>query len=213
MSSINKTALFTLSYGLFVLSANENGKDNACIINTAQMVTDTPVRITVAVNKQNYTHDMIVNTGRFNISVISQKAEFDLFTHFGFSSGRDTDKFAAFSDIKRSENGLVYVTKGTNAYISAEVETTLDCGTHTLFIAKVTEAEKISDDESATYDYYFKHIKPAPVKKETQAKVWVCKICGYEYDESKEGIPFEQLPEDWVCLWCKHPKSDFELKQ
>ncbi len=212
MSTVNKTAMFTLSYGLFVLSAQFDGKDNACIINTAQMVTDSPMRITVAVNKQNYTHDMIVKTGKFNISVISQKAQFDLFSHFGFSSGRDTDKLASFSDIQRSENGLVYVTKGTNAFISAEVETTLDCGTHTLFIAKVSEAEKISDDESATYDYYFKHIKPAPEKKQTDAKVWVCKICGYVYDESKEAVPFEDLPDDWTCPWCKHPKSDFELK-
>ena len=197
---MDTNALFKLSYGLFVLSAKENGKDNGCIINTAMQLTDTPAQIAVAVNKQNYTHDMVKNTGVFNLSVLSQDAVFWVFQHYGFQSGRDVDKFANLPDA-RTENGLRYVQGCTNAVISGKVVSTVDCGTHTLFIAEVTDAKILSEEPSVTYQYYFDHIKPKP--QPTEKKSWVCKICGYVY----EG---EELPADYECPWCKHGPEAFE---
>lgn len=196
-----KETLFKLSYGLYVLSARDGGKDNACIINTAIQVTDTPLQICVAVNKQNYTLEMIQKSGSFNISVLSEDAPFDIFKRFGFSSGRDTEKFADFPHKQRSANEIFYLTQYANAFISAKVVNTVDCGTHVVLIAEVTQARVLSDVPSVTYDYYFKNIKPKPEKKQT--KGYVCKICGYVY----EG---EHLPEDFICPLCKHPASDFE---
>ena len=196
---MDTNALFKLSYGLFVLTARENGKDNGCIINTAQQVTDTPCRITVAVNKGNLTHDMILRTGVFNISVLSQDAVFWVFQHYGFQSGRDVDKFASIPEA-RTENGIRYVEGCANAVISGKVISTVDCDTHTLFVAEVTEAKILSDEPSMTYQYYFDNVKPKPA---AQGK-WVCKICGYVH----EG----ELPADFICPWCKHPASDFEKR-
>ncbi len=199
---IRNEAMFKLSYGLFILSAHENGKDNACIINTASQVTDSPKRITVAVNKNNLTCEMIERTKKFTVSVLSQDADFDLIKRFGFASGRDTDKFAGYNDHYRTENGTYFVCKGTNAYISCTVSEIVDCGTHLLFISDVTEAETLSDVPSATYQYYFDHIKPK--NNETKKKKgYVCKICGYVY----EG---DELPEDFICPICKHGAEDFE---
>ena len=191
------SALFKLSYGLFVLSAREEGKDNGCIINTAQQITDTPLRITITVNKQNYTHDMIQRTGEFNLSVLSQDAVFWVFQHYGFQSGRSVDKFAMIPEA-RTANGIRYVEGCTNAVISGKVISAVDCGTHTLFVAEVTDTKILSQEPSMTYQYYFDNVKPKPA---AQGK-WVCKICGYVH----EG----ELPADFVCPWCKHPASDFE---
>lgn len=197
---MNNSAMFKMSYGLYVLSARAEEKDNGCIINTAMQITDTPKQIIIAVNKQNLTHDMIMQTKMFNLSMLDQRTPFNVFQNFGFQSGRTADKFKDTA-MKRSENGVAYLTDTTNAYISAKVIATLDVGTHTLFIAEVTEAEVLSDFESVTYTYYQSHIKPVP-KKETK-KGWRCKICGYVY----EG---EELPEDYICPICKHGASDFE---
>ena len=201
---MNKKAMYSLSYGLFVLTAREGEKDNGCIINTAAQVTSTPNRISIAVNKDNYTHDMVLRSGKFNISILSERASFDLFRHFGFQSGRTVDKFADFTACARSENGLYYVTEGTNAYISGAVEQTVDLGTHTLFIASVTDMEVLAPEPSATYAYYQSAIKPKPQPQAPQGKtVWRCTVCGYVY----EG---EELPADYICPLCKHPASDFE---
>ena len=166
------------------------------------MLTDNPKRITVFVNKANYTEELIRQTGVFNVSVLTESAPFALFKQFGFSSGRDTDKFEG-KVYPTTENGLYYIPDHTNAVISAKVVGAHDYGTHTLFVAEVTEAKTLSSEQSVTYAYYQSHIKP---KTET-AKVggvekWVCKICGYVH----EG----ELPDDFVCPWCKHPASDFE---
>ncbi|HAV00569.1 MAG: flavin reductase [Lachnospiraceae bacterium] len=200
----NKT-MYKLSYGLFVLTAKDE-KDNGCITNTAIQVTSEPNRISLAVNKSNYTHDMIIKTGIFTVSIISEDADFELFKHFGFQSGRDVDKFEGFADCKRLENGTLAITKGVNGYICGKVINTVDLGTHTLFIADVTDMEVLSDTPSATYTYYQSNIKPKPQAASAEEKgktVWRCKICGYEY----EG---EELPADFVCPVCKHPASDFE---
>ena len=199
---MDNKAMSKIGYGLYILTAKDGEKDNGCVINTAIQVTSTPNRISVTVNKQNYTHDMIMKTGVFNVSILSEKATFDVFKHFGFQSGRDVDKFADYKDATRSENGLYYVTGDTNAYISGKVINTLDLGTHTMFIADVTDAEVLADVPTTSYDYYQKNIKPKP---EAPKKVtgYVCKICGYIY----EGDP---LPEDFICPICKHGAADFE---
>ena len=198
------SAMFKLSYGLFVVTAKGEKGHNGCITNTVMQVTTQPNRITLAVNKANYTHDLIANGGQFNVSVISEAADFDLFKHFGFQSGRDVDKFGYYEPWRLSNNGLAYVTEGTNAYISAKVISAQDLGTHTLFIADVTEEKVLSDVPSATYAYYFANIKPRPTAAEKNAPTkWRCKICGYE-------IETEELPDDFICPWCKHGKVDFE---
>lgn len=195
--------MFKLSYGLFIITAKENDFDNGSIINTAWQVTDTPLRLAVTVNKKSKTHDMIKNTGKFNISVISEEANFELFKHFGFQSGETVDKFEGYESAKRAENGVMYITKGVNSYISAKVVQVIDFETHTMFIAEVTDAEIISEAPSATYAYYHSNIKPKPQEKKNKKTVWRCIVCGYEY----EG---EELPEDYICPLCNHPASDFE---
>ena len=203
---MDSTVMYKFSYGLFVLTAQENGRDNGCIINTAVQVTSNPNRITIAVNKQNHTHDLVHRTGQFSLSVLSEEAEFDLIRRFGFQSGRDTDKFAGFdAHVLRGENGLLHVTQGTNAFLDCRVVSELDLGTHTLFLADVEDGGVLSQAASATYAYYQQHIKPQGAASAAPAGKtrWVCRICGYVY----EG---EELPPDFICPICKHPASDFE---
>ena len=203
---MDKKAMYKLTYGLFVLTANENGKDNGCIINTAIQAAGDPNQVSISVSKQNYTHDMIVRTGKFTVSSITEKADFSLFKRFGFQSGKDTDKFQGFDGWMRGIKGVTNITESTNAYISVEVEKSVDLGSHTLFIGKVTDMEVLSDDKSVTYEFYQSNIKPKPEKVGNTPKgetVWRCIICGYEYVG-------EELPEDFICPWCKHPASDFE---
>lgn len=203
---MDKKAMYKLSYGLFVLTAKDEEKDNGCIINTAIQASSMPNQLSICVNKANLTHDMIVKIGKFTVSVISQDAGFDLFNHFGFQSGKDVDKFKNFEKCKRGENSIYYITEGTNAYISVNVSKTEDLGSHTMFIGEITDMEVLSETPSVTYDYYLKNIKPQPenVGTTTDGKtIWRCTICGYEYVG-------EELPEDFVCPLCKHPASDFE---
>lgn len=201
---MNQKAVYNLTYGLFVLTSSVDGRDSGCIINTAGQVTSEPNRISIAVNKGNFTHDLVKKSGRFNLSILSEAASFDTFRHFGFQSGREVDKFAGYEECRRSENGLYYVTAGTNAYISASIEQSLDLGSHTLFIAGVEDMEVLSDVPSASYAYYQSSIKPKPEQPAAGGKtVWRCTVCGYIY----EG---EELPADFICPLCKHPASDFE---
>ena len=203
---IEPTALFKLSYGLFVLSAQDKNGDNACIINTVMQVTHSPKRIAIAVNKANLTHDQIAETGTFTVSVLSQDAPFAVFERFGFQSGRTVDKFAGFESVARAENGLLYLTRFANSFISAHVISSEDCGTHTVFTAEITEAKMLSAAPSVTYEYYFSNITPKPQPPEGSKKGFVCKICGYVY----EG---ETLPPDFICPLCKHGAEDFEPLQ
>ncbi|MBQ3425220.1 MAG: flavin reductase, partial [Clostridia bacterium] len=202
---IEPNAMFKLSYGLFVLTARDGDRDNGCIINTAAQVTSNPNRISITVNKGNYTHDMILKTGVFNVSVLTTEAPFDIFKYYGFQSGREVNKFPG-SGFPRSRNNLIFITGCTNAFLSGKVIEARDCGTHTLFIADVTEAQVLSGAPSLTYAYYFDNIKPKPQKPAEKKTGWVCKICGYVY----EG---EELPEDFECPLCKHGASDFEKLQ
>ncbi len=194
-------AFFNISYGLYVLTAKDGEKDNGCIINTFAQQTNLPLCVSVTVNKANKTHDMIKETGVFNVSMISENAPFSLFEHFGFQSGRDVDKFKDFYNSERAKNGVYYIPGYTNAYVSCEVTSTVEFETHTMFVAKVTDAEVLSDFASMTYTYYHKNVKPQP--QATNKKGYRCKICGYIY----EG---EDLPKDFVCPLCKHGAEDFE---
>lgn len=199
---VDPAAMFKLSYGLFVLSAKDGAKDNGCIINTVMQVTDATKRIAIAVNKANYTHEMIKKTGAFNVSVLTTDAPFKLFKQFGFQSGKDVDKFAEGVEEVRTVNGIRYVAEYSNAVISGKVIQEVEFDTHTMFIAEVTEAAVLSNVPSVTYQYYFDHIKPQP-QPTTEKSGYVCKICGYVY----EG---EELPADYICPLCKHGAEDFE---
>jgi flavin reductase (DIM6/NTAB) family NADH-FMN oxidoreductase RutF len=198
---MDKKAMYQLTYGLFILTANEGGKDNGCIVNTVSQVTTDPNRIIVAVNKQNYTHDMIARTGQFNVSILTEKSKFDTYKHWGFQSGANVDKLEGIT-YQRAENGIIYLAEETNAYLSAKVVDMTDLGTHTLFLADVTDGAVLSEDPSVTYSYYQKNIKPAPAAAKKK-KGFICTVCGYIY----EG---DTLPEDFICPWCKHPASDFK---
>ena len=203
---MDKKAMYKLSYGLFVLTARDGEKDNGCIINTAIQAASEPNQLSICVNKANYTHDMIERTGKFTVSVLSEQADFELFKHFGFQSGRDVDKFTNFTGCARGADGLYYITEGTNAYISVTVDKTVDLGSHTMFIGEITDMAVLSDTPSTTYEYYQNHIKPKPQavgKTDKGQTVWRCRICGYEYVG-------EEIPDDFICPICKHPASDFD---
>lgn len=198
--------MFKIPYGLYVVTSNADGRDNGCISNTFGQVTAEPNQVSVCLNKQNLTTDMIQKSQALTVSVISENATFDLFKRFGFQSGRQADKFHDFSACRRVANGTMAITEGTNAFISARVSQQIDLGTHIMFIAEVTEMETLSSAPSATYSYYQDHIKPKPRQSATANDghtVWRCKVCGYEYAG-------DELPADFVCPICKHPSSDFE---
>ena len=193
-------AMHSLTYGLFVVTACLYGRDNGCIVNTVGQVTSSPNRISITVNKSNYTHDMIIKTGAFNLSFLSEDSEFDIYQRFGFQSGRDTDKLQG-AKYQRAANGIIYLTEQVNAYLSGKVVQTVDLGSHTLFIADITGGEVLSKTPSVSYAYYFANIKPKPEKPKKTG--WICTICGYVY----EG---DELPPDYICPICKHPASDFK---
>lgn len=199
---VDTNALFKLTSGLFLLIAKTD-KDNGCIINTVLQVTASPVQIVVVVNKKNYTHDMLKETGIFNVSVLSENAPMDIYKRFGYASGRDTDKFNGFNGISRSENGILYLTEYSNAFLSGKITEEKDLGTHTLFIADVTNAEIITEDTSVTYDYYQKNIKTASPPKTDGKKGFVYTVCGYIYEGNV-------LPEDFICPVCKHGAEAFK---
>ncbi len=197
---MNQEALFKLTYGLFVVTARDEERDCGCVINTAMQITEAPNRLVIGINKNNYTHDVILKSGTLNLSVLDDRAQFELIERFGFHSGRDTDKFADFAGFTHGENGLAYITEATNAYFSAKVTQTVDCGTHTLFIAEITAMEVLSDRPALTYADYHAKVKPQPKK---EAKGWVCTISGFVY----EGA---ELPEDYICPLCNHGTQFFE---
>ena len=194
------TALFKIGYGLYVVTSNDGKKDNGLIVNTVTQVTDTPNRVAVTINKQNYSHHVIKQTGIMNVNCLSTAAPFKVFETFGFQSGRTVDKFADCTPL-RSDNGLVFLPRYINAFMSLKVEQYVDFGTHGMFICSITEARVISNAETMTYTYYQNNVKPKP---QTEGKKgFVCKICGYIY----EG---DVLPDDFICPLCKHGAADFE---
>ena len=194
------SALFNIGYGLYVVTSNDGKRDNGLIVNTVTQVTNTPNRIAVCINKQNYSHHVIRQTGVMNVNCLSTDAPFEVFQTFGFQSGRNVDKFAG-SEVLRSDNGLAFLPRYINSFMSLKVEQYIDMDTHGMFICSVTEARVMSSTETMTYTYYQNHVKPKP---QTEGKKgFVCKICGWIY----EG---EELPADIICPLCKHGAADFE---
>ena len=194
------TALFNIGYGLYVVTSNDGKKDNGLIVNTVTQVTNTPNRIAVTINKENYSHHIIKQTGKMNINCLTEDAPFKVFEAFGFVSGRNVDKFKDCEPL-RSANGLVVLPRYINSFMSLKVEQYVDLDTHGMFICSVTEAKVLSDKNTMTYTYYQDNVKPKP---ETEGKKgFVCKVCGWVY----EG---DVLPDDIVCPLCKHGAADFE---
>ena len=183
-----------------MVTARDGDKDNGCIVNTVSQVTNTPNRIAVCINKKNLTHDMVKATGMMNVNCLSTEAPFEVFEHYGFQSGRDADKIVG-DGLLRSDNGVVFLGKYINSFMSLKVEQIVDLDTHSMFICAVTEARVITNVETMTYTYYQNYVKPRPATE--GKKGWVCKVCGYIY----EG---EDLPDDFICPLCKHGVADFE---
>jgi flavin reductase (DIM6/NTAB) family NADH-FMN oxidoreductase RutF len=199
-SKSDASALFNIGYGLYVVTCNDGERDNGLIVNTVTQVTNTPNRVAVTINKENYSHHIIKQTGIMNVNCLSVEAPFKVFEAFGFASGRTVDKFADCTPF-RSDNGLVFLPRYINSFLSLKVEQYVDLDTHGMFICAVTEARILSDKETMSYTYYLENVKPKP---ETEGKRgYVCKICGWVY----EG---ESLPQDIVCPLCKHGAADFE---
>ena len=194
------TALFNIGYGLYVVTTRDGEKDNGCIVNTVSQVTNTPNRIAVTINKKNLTHDLAKKTGVMNVNCLSTEAPFAVFERYGFQSGRDADKLAG-EEILRADNGVAFLGKYINSFMSLKVEQYIDLDTHGMFICAITEARVLSTVETMTYTYYQNNVKPKPATE--GKKGWVCKVCGYVY----EG---EELPEDFICPLCKHGVADFE---
>lgn len=193
-------SLFSIPYGLYLVTSSLKGKLNGLIVNTVTQITNTPNRVAVTINKATYSHRIIKETGILNVNCLTTETPFSIFKNFGFQSGVDKDKFEGIS-YSLSENGLPVLSDYVNTFISLKVTDYVDFDTHGMFICEITDSGIISDKETVTYGYYQKNIKPKPEEK--KSKGYVCKICGYVY----EG---EELPEDFICPWCKHPASDFE---
>jgi len=201
---VDSKTMFKLSYGLFVLTTKDGERDTGCIINTACQLTSSPLKISITVNKANYTHDMVIKRGEFALSVLTEHTQFSTVERFGFQSGKDNDKFIGYDGGARTSSGLMYLPECSNSMICARVAQTIDCGTHTIFVANVTEALVLSNEPSLTYKYYYDHIKPKPRVAKDEKKKMVCRVCGYVYDG-------DSLPEDFICPLCKHGPEDFEL--
>ena len=192
--------MFNISYGLYILTAKTE-KVNGCVINALSQVTSTPNKIIIAINKNNFTTEQILKTKKFNVSILNEEANFDLIKRFGFTSGKNINKFEDFSSFKLAENGIPYISQGTNSYISAEVLEVRDLGTHYEFLADVTKEVSLNNIPSITYSYYQSNIKPKQANSNKKV-VYVCSVCGYVY----EGDP---LPEDFICPICKHDAKYF----
>jgi len=195
------SALFNIGYGLYVVTSRDGDKDNGLIVNTVTQLTNAPNRIGVTINKANYSHEIIKKTGMLNVNCLSVEAPFSVFENFGFHSGRNVDKFANFEQTLRSDNGLIFLPRYINSFMSLKVERYIDLDTHGMFVCTVSESRVISDAETMTYNYYQQNVKPRPATE--GKKGWVCKVCGYVY----EG---DELPDDFVCPLCKHGVADFE---
>lgn len=205
---MDSTAFFKLAYGLYVVTTRKGDWDNGMICNTVVQVANKPERLAVSINKSNWTHDVVKETGVMNVCALAESASFDLFKRFGFQSGRNVEKFEGFT-LARGANGLALLTKDCTATFELKVVSYTDLGTHGMFICEVVDAKTVSDAPTMTYAYYHANVKPKPAApaaasaSEKKTRRWVCKICGYVY----EG---DELPADFECPWCKHPASDFE---
>ena len=201
---MDKKALYSLSYGVFMLATKAGDKVNGCITNTCMQVANSPTRVAISVLNSNYTCDLIKESGVFTLSLLDQTATFETIKHFGFQSGRDVDKFA---DIKCpvDKEGIPYLGWQTCAYISCKVVSSQNLESHTLFIAEVVDAKVLSEQAPLTYAEYQSNVKPKPKKADADKKIvgWRCKICNYVYEGS-------ELPKDFSWPVCGHGPEDFE---
>ncbi len=201
---MDKSVIFNLSYGLYILTAKGEEKDGGCVVNTVMQICDNPIVGVVSINKSNYTHDLVMETGKMNISILTEDVKMSIFERFGFQSGKNVNKFEGFESVDRAINGIYYLTDFTNGYISCEVVEHIDFISHTLFKIKMVDGQVFNNNKSVTYDYYHKNIKPKPASAgNLDSKGWVCKICGHILEE-------EEIQEDYICPICKHGASDFE---
>lgn len=207
---MDKKAMYKIGYGLYLVTTYANGIDNGCIVNSVTQVTSDPQRIQVTLQKTDLTCDLIKQSKKLNLSIFDETVPFEYFQLFGMKSGKTENKFAMFKDVERSKNGIYYTTLHTNALICANVIQQLDLDTHIMFICEVEDMMVLNSNPSVTYAYYQQNIKPVTKINTTNSEKWVCSICGYVYDNAVEKIPFEELPETWVCPLCNHPKSVFE---
>ena len=210
---MNNSAFRALSYGVYILSTWDNGRPTGCTVNSVMQITSSPATVAVSVNKNNYTHDCISQSGMFAVSVLHEQSDPSIIGTFGFSSGRDTDKF---DKVKYSVKGMMPIVDNAAAYIVCSVEKTLETDTHTVFLGKVTDADVLENKPPMTYAYYHNVVKgktaknaPTYIEEKTETGKWVCSVCGYVYDGE---TPFEQLPDDFRCPVCKQPKSAFVKK-
>jgi flavin reductase (DIM6/NTAB) family NADH-FMN oxidoreductase RutF len=197
---MNPKALYNLTYGLYLLSTREEGKDYGCIINTAVQVARDPDRIAISVQNNNKTCEVLKRTELFNLTAITEDAPFDLFKQFGMQSARDVEKFRGYPGVDRAPNTLPILSRHGNMYLSVYVDQVMDLGSHTLFIGQILDGEVLSNKPSCSYGHYQANIKPKT--KKAAAKQWECRICGHIY----EG---EEVPDDYLCPLCKHGKEDF----
>lgn len=200
---VNDNPLFNISYGLYVLTSNDGNRDDGMILNTVSQVSENPTKLMFSINKRNYSSEIVNKTKKATLSILNTETPYSLFKHFGFQSGKDVDKFADISYKEKDNQGLLYLNKYTNSYISLKVDEVLDNVSHLTFIAEIVDQKVLNDSKSLTYDYYMNNIKEKPAKVEGVKGGWRCKICGYVY----EG---EVLPSDYICPLCKHPATDFE---
>ena len=194
--------MFNIGYGLYVVTSNDGKKDNGCIMNSVIQLTNSPNTVGVVLNKNSYSHHVIKETGKLNVNILNTETPFEIFKRFGFQSGRIADKFEGFSEKKRSENGLIYLTKYSNSFISLKVINYFDLGTHGMFVCEIEEAKVLNKIETMTYTFYQSCVKPRP-NASNEKTGYACKICGFVY----EG---EILPDDYICPVCGHPAEDFE---
>lgn len=210
---MNNSAFRAISYGVYILSTWDNGRPTGCTVNSVMQITSSPATVAVSVNKNNYTHECIARSSKFAVSVLHEQSAPDIIATFGFSSGRDTDKF---SKVEYSVHGMMPVVKNSAAYIVCDVEKTLETDTHTVFLGKVTDADVLENKPPMTYAYYHNVVKgktaknaPTYIEEKTEKGKWVCSVCGYVYDGK---TPFEELPDDFRCPVCKQPKTAFVKK-
>ncbi len=195
--------LFKVSYGLYMVSATYQGDTSGCIINTLSQQTAVPERVTITVDKKNFTHNLIEKSKKCVVNILSEDTDFEFIKTFGMTSGRDEDKFLDVPTLSTTD-GTPTNKANTVGYLELSVEQTIDFGTHTMFVCEITKEKELKGSNPLTYAYYHEKVKPQPTKNQTEEEVWVCKICNFEYVGT--------LSEDYICPLCKHGIKDFVRK-
>jgi len=215
---MDKTLFYDVSYGMYVVSTNLTGQKIGCIANTFCQITSEDMIISISLNKNNFTNAAIKKSKRFSVSIISENTNPDVIKKFGFYSSKDTDKFSEFE--YQTICDLPVLNENTCGYFLCDLFKVVDCGTHDIFLAKVSASEKLNNFAPMTYYYYHKVVKGKAPKnaptfieekiEQSASKKYVCPLCGYVYDDAKETKNFQDLPNDWKCPLCGASKSIFK---